>query len=191
MSETGTSGDPGSAGSKAGTVSDSVGPADPAQSEMSSPLLQVGRIVKPHGLRGDVIVNLSTNRDERVAPGSVLMDAGGTGYTVVRSSPHTGRWIVQFEGCNGIDAAEVLRGTELFAEPLDDPDVLWVHDLVGSEAVDVDGTVLGTVESVQANPASDLLVLSGGALVPLRFVVGNEPGVRVTIDAPDGLFDLG
>jgi hypothetical protein len=56
--------------------------------------------------------------------------------------------------------------------------------------VDTDGAVLGTVESVQANPASDLLVLSSGALVPLRFVVANEPGVRVTIDAPDGLFDL-
>ncbi|MGA7418111.1 MAG: ribosome maturation factor RimM [Acidimicrobiales bacterium] len=155
------------------------------------PLLQVGTIVKPHGLRGDVIVALSTNRQERVAAGSTLFGEGATEYRVVRSSPHKGRWIVTFEGCNGIDAAAALRGTDLFAPPLDDPDVLWVHDLVGSEAVDTEGTVLGTVESVQANPASDLLVLSGGALVPLRFVVSNDPGVRVTIDAPDGLFDLG
>jgi 16S rRNA processing protein RimM len=155
------------------------------------PLLQVGTIVKPHGLRGDVIVALSTNREERVAAGSILLGEDGTEYRVVRSSPHKGRWIVTFEGCNGIDAAGALRGTDLFAPPLDDPDVLWVHDLVGSEAVDTEGTVLGTVESVQANPASDLLVLSGGALVPLRFVVSNDPGVRVTIDPPDGLFDLG
>jgi 16S rRNA processing protein RimM len=175
VSETGTSGTP------AGR--------DPG--EPSPPLLQVGTIVKPHGLRGDVIVALSTNRHERVAAGSTLVGDDGTEYQVVRSSAHQGRWIVQFEGCNGIDAAEALRGTELFAPPLDDPDVLWVHDLVGSEVVDTEGTVLGTVESVEANPASDLLVLSGGALVPLRFVVANEPGVRVTIDAPDGLFDLG
>jgi 16S rRNA processing protein RimM len=174
VSETGTSGTP--AGDD---------PGAPAL-----PLLQVGTIVKPHGLRGDVIVALSTNRDERVAAGSSLAGPDGTEYQVVRSSAHQGRWIVQFEGCNGINAAEALRGTELFAPPLDDPDVLWVHDLVGSEAVDTDGTVLGVVESVQANPASDLLVLSGGGLVPLRFVVANEPGVRVTIDAPDGLFDL-
>lgn len=153
-------------------------------------MLHVGTIVKPHALRGDVIVALSTNRDERVAAGSTLSGEDGTEYQVVRSSPHQGRWIVQFEGCNGIDAAETLRGTELFAPPLDDPDVLWVHDLVGSEAVDSDGAELGTVESVQANPASDLLVLSSGALVPLRFVVANEPGVRVTIEAPEGLFDL-
>jgi 16S rRNA processing protein RimM len=174
VSETGTSGTP----------------ADHDQGAPARPLLHVGTIVKPHGLRGDVIVSLSTNRDERVAAGSILAGKDGTEYQVVRSSVHQGRWIVQFEACNGIDAAEALRGTELFAPPLDDPDVLWVHDLVGSEAVDTDGAVLGTVESVQANPASDLLVLSTGALVPLRFVVANEPGVRVTIDAPDGLFDL-
>jgi 16S rRNA processing protein RimM len=174
VSETGTSGSP--AGDD---------PGAPARS-----LLQVGTIVKPHGLRGDVIVALSTNRDERVAVGSILAGPDGTEYQVVRSSAHQGRWIVQFEACNGIDAAEALRGTELFAPPLEDPDVLWIHDLVGSEAVDTDGAVLGTVESVQANPASDLLVLSTGALVPLRFVVANEQGVRVTIDGPDGLFDL-
>ncbi|HEY6622963.1 MAG TPA: ribosome maturation factor RimM [Acidimicrobiales bacterium] len=175
MSETGTS------GASAGEEPGDAGP----------PLLQVGTIVKPHGLRGDVIVALATNRQERVAAGSILFGEDGTEYRVVRSSPHKGRWIVMFEGCNGIDAAGALRGTDLFAPALDDSDVLWVHDLVGSEAVDTEGTVLGTVESVQANPASDLLVLSGGALVPLRFVVSNDPGVRVTIDAPDGLFDLG
>ena len=55
---------------------------------------------------------------------------------------------------------------------------------------DVTGAELGTVESVQANPASDLLVLDGGGLIPLRFVVDLEPGVRVTVDVPDGLLDL-
>ncbi len=50
--------------------------------------------------------------------------------------------------------------------------------------------MLGTVESVEANPASDLLVLDGGALIPLRFVVEHEPGVRVTVEVPDGLLDL-
>jgi 16S rRNA processing protein RimM len=56
--------------------------------------------------------------------------------------------------------------------------------------VDVDGVELGTVSGVEANPASDLLVLSGGGLIPLTFVTGSEPGVRVTVDIPDGLLDL-
>ena len=90
----------------------------------------------------------------------------------------------------GIDAADGLRGTELYAAPLDDPDALWVHELIGSIVEDTGGTVLGTVVEVEANPASDLLVLDGGGLIPLRFVVASDPGVRVTVDVPDGLLDL-
>jgi 16S rRNA processing protein RimM len=146
--------------------------------------------VKPHGLRGDVIVKLTTNRDERVDAGVVLSGEDGREFRVVRSSPHRGRFIVTFEGVSGIDAAEALRGTALFAPPLEDPDELWVHELIGARVEDAAGTVLGTVEGVQANPASDLLILDGGALIPLRFVVGSEPGVRVTVELPDGLLDL-
>jgi 16S rRNA processing protein RimM len=158
--------------------------------EESGPMLAVGRIVKPHGLRGDVIVSLTTNREERVAQGSALRTGDGREFVVVRSSPHQGRFIVTFEGVNGIEAADQLRDTELFAPPIDDPSQLWVHQLVGAQAVDASGRELGRVEEVQANPASDLLVLTGGALIPLRFVVGLEPGVRVTVDVPDGLLDL-
>ena len=153
-------------------------------------MLEVGRIVKPHGLRGDVIVSLATNRPERVAPGSVLSTEDGRPMTVLRSAPHQGRFIVTFEGLSGIDEAEGARGTQLFAPPLDDPDTLWIHELIGSSVEDATGRVLGTVDSVEANPASDLLVLDGGALIPLRFVVGNEPGVRIIVEVPDGLLDL-
>ena len=156
----------------------------------NAPLLAVGRIVKPHGLRGDVVVSLTTNREERASAGSVLRTADGGKLEVERSTPHRGRHIVTFASVRGIDAAEQLRGTDLFAEPLSDPDALWVHELIGSTVVDTSGRVLGTVDAVEANPASDLLVLSGGELIPLRFVTGTEPGVRVTVEIPDGLLDL-
>jgi 16S rRNA processing protein RimM len=154
------------------------------------PLLEVGAIVKPHGLRGEVIVKLSTNREERLAPGVLLTAGDGTRYEVLSSSPHRGRFIVSLQGVHGIEAAEALRGTTLFAPPLEDPDALWIHDLIGSQVEDGTGALLGTVESVQANPASDLLVLDSGALIPLRFVERSEPGVRVIVDLPDGLLDL-
>ncbi len=77
----------------------------------------------------------------------------------------------------------------LSAPPLEDPDALWVHELIGAEVVDPAGQPLGTVTAVEANPASDLLVLRRGALVPLRFVVSRAPG-RVTVDLPAGLLDL-
>jgi len=153
-------------------------------------LLEVGRITKAHGVRGDVLVALSSDRTSRLDPGSVLSTDRGP-LTVVRSSRHHDRWIVEFEEIVGRDAAESWRGTVLRAEPVedDDDDALWVHELVGATVVLLDGTAVGTVEEVQANPASDLLVLDSGALVPVVFVTDQQPG-RVTIDPPDGLFDL-
>jgi 16S rRNA processing protein RimM len=155
-------------------------------------VLEVGRIVKPHGIRGEVVVELITNRTERVAPGSVLAATPGP-LEVERSrrfeATGRGRWIVAFRGVVDRSGAEALRGAVLLAEPVEDPDGLWVHQLVGAVVVDGTGTVLGAVEAVEANPASDLLVLDSGALIPLRFVVEHHDG-RLTVDLPDGLLDL-
>ena len=150
-------------------------------------MLDVGRVVKPHGLAGEVIVDLFTNRTERMTAGVVFETDGGP-LEILRASSHLGRFIVAFAGVAGRDGAEALRGRVLRAAPIDDPDVLWVHELVGSEVVSVDGAPRGRVEAVEANPASDLLVLEGGGLVPLRFIVSHEPG-RVVIDPPAGLLD--
>ena len=108
--------------------------------------------------------------------------------TVIASRPHQRDFIVVFEGIPDRNTAETFRGLVLRAEPLDDPDVMWVHELVGARVVEQDGTDRGVVTAVEANPASDLLVLDSGALVPLRFVVSREEG-RVLVDVPPGLFD--
>jgi 16S rRNA processing protein RimM len=165
--------------------------------EPSPRLVEVGRIARAHGLRGEVAVDLSTDRDERVAPGAVLF--ADTGKLVVASSRpqlkragHTPRthWVVAFEGSTTREAAEALRGQTLRAEPIDDPDELWVDDVVGAEVVLASGgEPVGTCVSVLANPAADLLELDSGALVPVVFVVDRQPG-RITIDPPEGLFDL-
>jgi 16S rRNA processing protein RimM len=151
-------------------------------------LLEVGRVIKPHGVRGEVIVDLITNRHERLARGCVLATPGGV-VEVERSSPHHGRWIVAFVGVNDREQAEALRGTPLSAEPVeDDEGTLWVHELIGTELVDVLGRTHGRVQAVEANPASDLLVLDDGRLVPLTFVVESSAG-RVVVDVPPGLLD--
>ncbi|HEX3541466.1 MAG TPA: ribosome maturation factor RimM [Acidimicrobiales bacterium] len=159
---------------------------------MGPVLLEVGRIVKAHGLRGEVVVALVTNRPERVSAGSQLHSPDGP--LVVRSArpfeaTGDGRWIVQFAGVSDRNAADDLRGTVLRAEPLDDPDALWAHELIGAEVRDIAGTVLGRVEAIESNPASDLLVLENGTLIPLRFVVATPPEA-VTVDIPPGLLDL-
>lgn len=193
------------------------------------PLLEVGRIVRAHGIRGEVLVEAVSNRPERFAAGSELTGAPGVRgvpgepglrgvpgepgvpgvtrgqprrFVVRRAGPHGGperagrisrsRWIVAFEGVEDRNQAETLRGTVLFGEPLpggEPDDELWVHELVGAEVTDLSGTVLGRVAAVEANPASDLLVLETGALVPMVFVVEAAPG-RVVIDPPAGLLEL-
>lgn len=145
-------------------------------------------MAKAHGLRGEVIVALSTDRTERLDPGTVLSTDDGE-LTVVTSQPHQRRWIVQFAGVESRADAEALHGLVLRAEPLDDPDALFVHELIGSEVVDEAGTVLGTVESVEQNPASNLLVLDSGGLIPLRFLVERR-GDCLVVEVPQGLLDL-
>lgn len=98
------------------------------------------------------------------------------------------RWLVELSGVHDRPGAEALRGVVLLAPALVDDEALWVHQLVGSAVVDGQGTSLGTVVAVVANPASDLLELADGALVPLRFVTRHSPG-RVEVDVPAGLLD--
>jgi len=156
-------------------------------------LLDVGRVVRPHGLNGQVVVELWTNRRERVAPGAHLEGPAGA-LDVVRSSslgPTAGRarWLVSFQGVHSRAAAERLRGAVLQAAPIDEPGALWVHELIGARVVDDDGSEIGTVESVEANPASDLLVLDNGRLIPLAFVTAQAVGC-LTVTLPPGLLDL-
>lgn len=151
-------------------------------------LLEVGRITKPHGLRGEVVVKLVSDRVDRLDPGAVLSSTRGD--LVVRAArPHQDRWIVVFEGCTTREQADELRGVVLSAVPVDDPEELWVHQLVGATVVTTAGDTVGRCTGVIANPAADLIELEGGALVPVVFVVDHGPE-RVVIDPPDGLFDL-
>ena len=146
-------------------------------------LLEVGRIDKAQGLRGEVVVTLTTTETTRIAPGSELL-AGDRLLVVAESRPHQHRWAVRFEGITSRESAEPLARAVLRAEAPEetDPDDLWVHELVGSTVVEPDGTDRGVVEAVQDNPASDLLVLDTGrpraAPVPRRARRRRTPGRR-------------
>ena len=156
---------------------------------MSGPeLLEVGRLGRAHGVRGDLVVNLSTDRLERVAVGARLLV--GDEWRIVASSRMQGsKRVIHFEGVDDRDAAEALAGRPIRAEPIDDPTALWVHELVGSTVVDREGIDRGRCVSVIANPASDLLELDNGALVPSVFIVESGAG-RIVIDPPAGLFEV-
>ncbi len=138
-----------------------------------------------------MVVALWTDQESRLDPGTALVSARAV-LIVESSKPFgEGRYIVQFEGIHDRSSAEALRGLELEAEPLEVPGTLWVHELVGATVRDGGGNVLGTVASVEANPASDLLVLASGGLIPATFITAHDPASGVIeVDIPEGLLDL-
>lgn len=167
--------------------------------------LVVGQIVRPHGVRGELVVDVRTDEPElRYVVGSVLMtDPPAVGpLTVAAARPHQGRLLVTFEGVADRDVADGLRGVLLCVDsetipPPADPDEFHDHQLVGLRAQTPDGHAVGVVVRVEHAPASDLLVLrlADGRTGLVPFVREMVPevdlaGGRVVLTPPDGLFDL-
>jgi ribosomal 30S subunit maturation factor RimM len=114
--------------------------------------------------------------------------AAGTWYEIASSKKSTDRWLMYFVGVTDRNIVERLTNSDVYGEPIDDPSVVWVHELIGSVVVDTAGNNLGTCTGVIDNPAHPIMELDNGFLVPTPFIVSNENG-RVEIDAPEGLFD--
>lgn len=149
--------------------------------------LEIGRIGKAHGLRGEVTAVITSDRPERTAPGAVwFLDARPVTVRSIR--PFQAKWIAALEGVDTREAAEALTGQVITAEPIDDDDALWAHELLGATVVTPDGTEWGSVTGVYPNPANDLIELDDGTLIPTVFVTDSS-GLpdRVVVDPPEGL----
>ena len=145
-------------------------------------MLEVGRISRPHGLGGDVYVDLTTDRTERLDPGSRLW-CRGEWLTVTDAARQPQRWLVRFAGITDRTAAERFTNTPPVRRTDRRPGCAVGARSVGAAVVEVGGTERGRCVAVVDNPAADLLELDSGALVPVTFVVGFDDGV-VTIDPP-------
>jgi 16S rRNA processing protein RimM len=165
--------------------------------------LVVGRVLRPHGVRGELSVQVLSDAPERFVPGAELGVGDPDGPrppapAVVRAARlHQGRLLLSLEGVEDRDAADRFRGAWLSipvaaARPLDRGE-FWPHQLVGLAVVDRQGRERGRVADVVPGAAHDLLVveLPGGdsALVPAvaaLVTVELEAG-RVLVDAVTGL----
>lgn len=172
----------------------------------------IARIGKPHGLRGEVTVQLHTDDPERrLAVGTQLpteaaVSSGVPRLLTVRSTRvHKGIWLVGFEEIPDRTGAESLRGTRLvLAEDTaegpameDDSEGWYLEDLVGLRVQDPRGEELGEVSGLEVGAAQDVLRvrLTDGRTALVPFVTAIVPvvdieGGRVVVDAPAGLFDL-
>lgn len=180
--------------------------------------LVVGRIVKSHGIRGEVVVDIRTDSpEERFAKGSPLATrtrkSKGTGVpetlNVEAARNHSGRLLVRFAGVGTRDAADALRGVELLVdsdafEPLEDDDEFYDHQLEGLDVrVDDSGSMsIGQVSEVLHTPAGEVLSITtlpdgphAGREVLVPFIEQFVPTVdlsagTVVITPPEGLLDI-
>jgi 16S rRNA processing protein RimM len=164
----------------------------------------VGTVARPHGLRGDVVVNPETDFvDERFRPGEALStwrDGRIEEITVEAVRLQQGRPVLHLRGVDSIDAAEALAGTELRV-PLDRLMPLaagqyYRHDLLDCRVETVSGAVVGSVHHVETDAGNDRLVVRGARgeiLIPMAapICVRIDPAARlIVIDPPEGLLDL-
>ena len=152
-------------------------------------LLEVGRIGKPHGVRGDLFISLTSDVESRHAVGAtftIVESAGHRILTIATVRPQQDRFVVHFEGIDDRNDAEKLTNKFLYAEPVESEDGLWVHQLIGSKVVDTAGETWGTCTGVLQNPAHDILEIEGGLLVPAPFIVSTD-GDTTVINPPAGL----
>jgi 16S rRNA processing protein RimM len=175
----------------------------------------VGRVGKPHGLRGEVTVDVRTDEPERrFARGSTLRVEPPPGsasslreLTVASSRRHQSVLLVTFEELTDRGAAEAARGIVLHAtipagESPEDPDEFYDHQLIDLAAHDEDGTPLGTVAGLVHGGAQDLLRITTPdgreALVPFvkalvpevdvaggRVVIADRPGLVTPLPEDD------
>jgi 16S rRNA processing protein RimM len=167
--------------------------------------LVVGRIGRPHGVRGEATVEIRTDDpDDRFIPGtSLVTDPPERGPLVIeRVRWHGERLLVTFAGVRGRDAADALRGTSLVIDAADlpelaDPDEFHDHELRGLTVVTADGTDIGVVDDV-THLGQDLLVIrrTDGSETLVPFVREIVPDIdaakgRLVITPPPGLIDDG
>jgi 16S rRNA processing protein RimM len=168
--------------------------------------LVVGRISRPHGVRGELAVDVRTDDPElRLAVGAVLATepAAAGPLTVMRARWHSGRLLVTFKGIDDRNGADELRGVLLLVdsaelEDVADPEEFRDHQLIGLAVLGPDGEHVGDVTDV-LHYGQDLLVVSGsgkraGTEIMIPFVSAIVPEVDlavgvVRIDPPPGLLD--
>jgi 16S rRNA processing protein RimM len=170
--------------------------------------LTVGRVVKAHGIGGEVVVEIRTDDPAaRFAPGNTLRAKRSRGsgeevsYVVADAREHGARLLVRLAGVDDRDAADALRGSLLVVDsddlpPIDEPDTYYDHQLEGLRVRTATGQDVGVVAEVLHTAGGELLAVrrdSGEVLVPFVSAIVMSVSLQdrlVEIDPPEGLLDL-
>lgn len=163
----------------------------------------IGRVVKSHGIRGEVVVELTTDEPEiRFALGEVLHGKQGKKeheLTIKSTRMHQGRMLIKFEEIPDRTQADSLRGTKFWAAPLENDEGeegFYDHELEGLKIIH-NGEEVGMVTGVMHGPAGEILEVllndKKEALIPFVHAIVPEVDLgagTATITPPEGLLDL-
>lgn len=148
---------------------------DPMNSERARPdrYLTVGRVVRPHGVRGALLVEPVSDRIRSIQAGmDILLSEGEETYTVIDLHPHKQRYLVKLESCRDREQAEQLRGAQLLVALHDLPPleegVYYYWQILDMNVHTVDGEELGQVVEIIETGANDVYVVktpAGGELL--------------------------
>jgi 16S rRNA processing protein RimM len=170
--------------------------------------LIVGRVVKAHGIAGEVVVEVRTDDpDLRFAPGAQLRARPSRGgaertYVIESAREHSGRLLVRLADVTDRNTAEALRGNVFLVDtqdlpPIEDPDEFYDHQLEGLRVMTTDGRLVGNVGEVLHTAAGELLSVRSGegaeVLVPFVNAIVTEVSLEnhvIEIDPPEGLLEL-
>jgi 16S rRNA processing protein RimM len=171
--------------------------------------LVVGRVIKAHGVTGEMVVEVRTDDPEgRFVPGAALRGRPGRGggaerdFVIESVRAHGDRLLVRLEGVGDRNAADALRGTLFLVDsgslpPIDDPDEFYDHQLEGMTVTTAEGRIVGTVTEVLHTAAGELLAVrdaeGGEVLVPFVSAIVVSVSLAdqaVVIDPPEGLLEL-
>ncbi|OBI79633.1 ribosome maturation factor RimM [Mycobacterium sp. E740] len=169
--------------------------------------LVVGRVVKAHGIAGEVVVDVRTDDpDARFAPGTSLRgrrprEDAERRYVVESVRAHGGRLLVRLAGVSDRTAADALRGTLFLVDsaglpPIEDPDEYYDHELEGLQVRTAAGADVGTVAEVLHTAAGELLAVrtaGGEVLIPFVSAIVTSVSLSdrlVEIDPPEGLLEI-
>jgi 16S rRNA processing protein RimM len=167
-------------------------------------MVLVGRIARPHGHRGQVIVDPATDfPEERFAAGAILhtlRDGRPGTVTIAAMRIHQGRPVLALEGVETMNEAELLAGLELRVPESEltalPEGTYYEHDLIGCRLVTTDGREVGTVRTIEGGGGMIRLIAGSGRgeiQVPLVHEICVAIDVvhkRIMIDPPEGLLDV-
>ena len=166
---------------------------------MNSGMVLVGIVTGAHGIKGEVKLRSFTAEPKAIATYSPLQTAAGNAITVAKLRASKDGFIASLIGVTDRNAAEALRGTELFVPrarlPKTEDGEVYIHDLIGAAVMLKDGEKLGQIAGIENYGAGDLIDVrvegrKDTVLIPFASsYVLEVDAEKLVVDLPEGFLD--